>query len=114
MLLIFELNSQSNYTPPLVLVLRQHNDWLELFTEPTLCTNTIVSAHIQNRQLEDSEEQFAEFDQKCFGLESWSAPLQEVQNGNCLNTSPSHYSHFIIQKGFLLKVWSLMLAKDYS
>ena len=31
----------------------------------------------QNGQIENREGQFAEFDKKCIGLESWTVPLNE-------------------------------------
>ncbi len=38
-------------------------------------TRLMFSAHTQNGKLADCEETFSEFDKNCFGLESYSTPL---------------------------------------
>ena len=66
---IFELNGQSNYT---TVLLRRHADWLEecmgsvrtvallpIYRARTVCDHELFSAHTQNGQLENREEQFA-------------------------------------------------------
>lgn len=53
-------------------------------TEPGLCTGTVfffIPAHTQNRQLEDREVIFAEFDKQCIGLESITA-LKKLSGEN--------------------------------
>ncbi len=46
------------------------------FTEPGLCTNTrFFFQRTPNGQLADCEEIFTEFDKKCIGLESLTAPF---------------------------------------
>lgn len=48
------------------------------FTEPGLCTNTgVFLAQTLNRQLEDCEDPFTEFDKKCMGLKLRTVPLNE-------------------------------------
>ncbi len=36
---------------------------------------TVFSVHTQNGTIADREEKFSEFDKKCIGLESYTAPL---------------------------------------
>ena len=75
-----ELNGQSNYTPPIRasmnrlvwIVYRSVRATFSCFpfTAPEVYMNTHVFWEYIDRQLEDSKEQFAEFDKKCIGLES--------------------------------------------
>ena len=71
-LLMFDLNSQSNYIPSLSVLRKQCIDWLELFiqSEPLCLTvpgqcMSFFGEHRLNGQLVDREEQFAEFYKKC-------------------------------------------------
>ena len=82
LLLILELNSQSNYTPPLRAP--EALCWLVGIVYGSVRATTLVS-HLQSQdcvqtpefygQLEDCEEQLAEWDKKRMGLESPTAPL---------------------------------------
>ena len=80
-LLIFELNSQSNCTPPFCAL--EVTSWLALMVNGSVQASIFVShymartwffflTHTLNGEL---EEQFAEFDKKCMGLELQTAPL---------------------------------------
>ena len=77
------------WTPFPSVHLKQYVDWMELFmaqSNPlylfsihrarTVCKHQrFFWAHTLNTQLEDQEEQFAEFDKKCIGLQSRTVPL---------------------------------------
>ena len=70
MVLIFGLKNQSNNTPPFH-ARRMCDDLVEIVYGSVRGQDTRV---FLSRQLEDCEEELAEYDKKCMGLELLAAP----------------------------------------
>ena len=118
-LFIFELNSQSNYTP--LFRAPEAPCWLAGIVYG-LGQATMFDSHLQsldehqifcwvqtqNWQLEDPEEQFAEFDKKWIGLESQTAPLNLVWPTTAVNEESSIKTQ--TQENYYFRGWNLILA----